>query len=1166
MRLKQIKLAGFKSFVDPTTVSLPSNLTSIVGPNGCGKSNLIDAVRWVMGESSAKNLRGDAMTDVIFNGSTGRKPVGQASIELVFDNSDGTIQGEFANYNEIAVRRQVNREAQSAYFLNGTRCRRKDITDIFLGTGLGPRSYAIIEQGMISRLIESKPHELRVFLEEAAGISKYKERRRETENRIKHTRENLDRLSDLRDELGKQLAHLKRQATSAERYKEYKATERQLRAELAAIRWQTFNQTIESLDDAIQKMETEVEARVADQRKADAEIEKSRDLHTELTDAHSEVQGRFYGIGADIARLEQAIEHTKQQKAQLLEDKTQVQASLDRLRDQLKFDESKLEELMTDLMQSEPELELKQGLVEEKQQQLIDFEEDMRLWQQEWDAFNQQASANAQKTEVEKTRIQHLESHISRYGKRLEQVSSEIETHQSEPMEAEMLKMAEELGLVEEQTERLDDSVNLAVEKINELRQKQREHNQTIEQSRSEVRCLESKKISLEALQSAALGNDNEAAVQWLSKENISNNKRLAQAIKVASGWEKAAETVLGDHLEAVVADDLSNLASSLADLASGKVLLIDSNATGVNSHPDTLYSKVKGADALAGRLSRVKLADDLSSALTIRTSLKEDESVITPDGLWMGAQWLRVSRQEDTASGVIEREAQLTKINADLEEKSAIFEELQEQRERLAEQLKEQEGLWQTQQSQLAEANRQYTELRTKVGSQQAKLEQTKARMDRLQKERQDIALQIQEDEQALSRSRQTIEQMVDAMADDTDKREAMTSERENKRQELESKRVAARETKEMEHQLALKVSSLQAEVNSTRSGFERVNSQIGDLTARKVELDNRLNLEQDPTQEYQLDLEAALEKRLLVEDELKQARNKLSEIDESMRKIERQRHESEQSAQGVRSRLEKLRMDWQEATTKQNTQAEVLLEAKQDPRDLLKELEESASEEQWLNDIEHITSKIQRLGAINLAAIEEHKTQEERKVYLDSQNDDLTEALETLESAIRKIDHETRTRFKETFDKVNKGVQELFPKVFGGGHAYLELTGENLLDTGVSIMARPPGKRNSTIHLLSGGEKALTAISLVFSIFRLNPAPFCMLDEVDAPLDDANVGRYANLVKEMSDQVQFIAITHNKIAMEMAHTLLGVTMSEPGVSRVVSVDVEEAAALAAS
>ncbi|AUD78750.1 chromosome segregation protein SMC [Kangiella profundi] len=1165
MRLKQIKLAGFKSFVDPTTVSLPSNLTAIVGPNGCGKSNLIDAVRWVMGESSAKNLRGDAMTDVIFNGSTGRKPVGQASIELVFDNSDGTVQGEFANYNEISVKRMVNREAQSSYFLNGTRCRRKDITDIFLGTGLGPRSYAIIEQGMISRLIESKPHELRIFLEEAAGISKYKERRKETENRIRHTRDNLDRLTDLREELGKQLSHLKRQATSAERYKEYKAEERELKAQLAAIRWQTFNSKIEALDDAIQKMETEVEAKIADQRHADSEIEKSRELHIELTDAHSEVQGRFYGIGADIARLEQAIEHARQQKSQLLEDKAQVQSSLDKLREQLRFDESKLEELMTELLQSEPDLELKTEQVEEQQQQLQDMEEDMRLWQQDWDVFNQQAHANAQKTEVEKTRIQHLESHIARYTKRLEDIRAEINQQESSPMENDLVEIAKELSLAEEQSERLEEEVSNAVEQINQIRQQQREHNQKLEVSRKELRGLESRKISLEALQSAALGGQSEESVDWLKQQGLDSKSRLAQNISVDSGWELAAETVLGENLEAVVVKDSHEFANSLAGLASGKLILV-SDGSSAGNFPNTLHSKIKGADALAGQLSKVKVADSLEQAISIRAQLADDESVITQDGLWLGKNWLRVSKQSEQGAGILEREAELNELAVKIEQQEAVLEEFEQTKERLSEQLSEQEQLWQSKQSQLAQASRTYSELRAKVGSQQAKLEQAKNRLERLQKEQRDVMQQLQDDEELLAKSRQQIELMVDSMADDNERREKMTAEREEKRAQLEAKRQQARQVKDEQHQLAIRVSAVKAEVNSTRAGFERVNSQIGELTSRKVELENRLSSEQDPTEDYQIELEQALEKRLLVEEELKQARNKLSEIDDKMRKLERQRHESEQQAQGVRSRLEKLRMDWQEAKTRQNTQSEILADARANVETILEELPEEANEQQWLNQIEEITGKIQRLGAINLAAIEEYKAAEERKTYLDAQHEDLIEALETLESAIRKIDHETRTRFKETFDKVNKGVQELFPKVFGGGHAYLELTGENLLDTGVAVMARPPGKRNSTIHLLSGGEKALTAISLVFSIFRLNPAPFCMLDEVDAPLDDANVGRYANLVKEMSDQVQFIAITHNKIAMEMAHNLLGVTMSEPGVSRVVSVDVDEAAALAAS
>lgn len=1165
MRLKQIKLAGFKSFVDPTTVSLPSNMTAIVGPNGCGKSNLIDAVRWVMGESSAKNLRGDAMTDVIFNGSTGRKPVGQATIELVFDNSDGTIQGEFANYNEISIRRMVNREAQSSYYLNGTRCRRKDITDIFLGTGLGPRSYAIIEQGMISRLIESKPQELRVFLEEAAGISKYKERRRETENRIRHTRDNLDRLSDLREELGKQLSHLKRQATSAERYKEYKTEERELKAQLAAIRWQEFNIKIEALDDSIQKMETEVEAKIADQRHSDSEIEKSRELHVELTDTHNEVQGRFYGVAADIARLEQAIEHTRQQKSQLLEDKTQVESSLDKLRDQLKFDESKLEELMTELLQSEPDLELNSAQVEEQQQQLTDLEEEMRIWQQEWDAFNQQASANAQKTEVEKTRIQHLESHLTRHQKRLEDIKDETEQQKSGPMESDLMQAAQDLSIAEERAAKLDEEVSLAVEKINQFRQEQRQHNQKLEESRKELRALESRKLSLEALQSAALGSDNEQAVNWLESNDLKNNSRLAQNLKVDSGWEVAAETVLGQYLEAIVVDSPVNFASGLSQLASGAILLVNAGASS-QDEAERLSDKVKGAEALSGTLNNVYVSDDLQSALAKREQLSVQESVITKDGVWLGKDWLRVSRASDNEAGILEREAELNDIYQKLEQQEAVLEELEQTKEQLSEKLSEQEETWQTNQSQLAQANRQYSELRASVGSQQAKLEQAQNRLERLTTEKQKIIEQVHEDDAALAKSRQLIEQLLDAMEQDSGKREEMTTEREAKRGQLETRRTQAREAKEGEQKLAIRVSAVKAEVNSTRSGFERVNSQIGELTSRKVELENRLSSDKDPSAEYKIELEEALEKRLVVESEMKQARNQLNDVDEQMRKLERLRHEAEQGAQGVRSRLEKLRMDWQEAKTRQNTQSEILKEAKREVHNILETLPGEAKESEWLESIEQVSGRIQRLGAINLAAIEEYKSAEERKVYLDAQNDDLEEALNTLESAIAKIDHETRTRFKETFDKVNKGVQELFPKVFGGGHAYLELTGENLLDTGVAVMARPPGKRNSTIHLLSGGEKALTAISLVFSIFQLNPAPFCMLDEVDAPLDDANVGRYANLVKEMSQHLQFIAISHNKIAMEMADTLLGVTMSEPGVSRVVSVDVDEAAALAAS
>ncbi|MCO7226829.1 chromosome segregation protein SMC [Pleionea sp. CnH1-48] len=1162
MRLKQIKLAGFKSFVDPTVVPFPQNLTAIVGPNGCGKSNLIDAVRWVMGESSAKHLRGDSMTDVIFNGSTARKPVGQASIELVFDNCEGRVIGELANFSEISIRRMVTREGQSNYFLNGARCRRKDITDVFLGTGLGPRSYAIIEQGMISRLIESKPQELRVFIEEAAGISKYKERRRETENRIRHTRENLERLEDIREELGKQLSHLQRQATSAMKYKEFKAEERELKAQLSALRWQRFHNQVGEYEQLIGQLETELESRIADQRGADADIERSRELHIELSDQFNEVQGRFYGIGADIARLEQAIKHQKERKVQLVEDIRNVSESLHQIGDQKENDQSRLEELQQELMEAEPELEMHNESFEASQEELMQLEEYMLDWQSQWDSFNQESSKNNQQLEVEKTRLQHLESHISRMVSRLENTERELAGLESDSMEASMMEASEALSLAEEETAALAEMVEELVEQISGLREQQREKSRTIDETRKEVQKMQGRKVSLEALQKAALGRSNKVASQWLEQKGLKSNQRLVEKMSVESGWETAVETVLGDTLQAVLVDDVELLAD-LNELSEGELSFLQKNTNG-ELVADSLASKVTAPVDLGGILGKVKMADDLASAMSMRSQLASDESVVTRDGIWLGKEWIRVSRKAENEAGLVEREAELKELSAQLEEKELWLEEREEEAEALKEKTRQQENAWEQKQRELRDANKVYSELRAKVGSQQAKLDQTRQRMEKLRREQSEVQQQIQTDETNVTKSRMLIGELVESMAGDLEKKEELSSMREEKRNRLEQARSRSREAKDVAHKLALRVESLKTQINSTQVNFQRMHDQVAQLQQRKATLEDNLAGVSEPTDDLQIDLEDALEKRLLVEEELKAAREKLSEADNQMRVLDKKRAEAEQAAQVIRSRLERSRMEWQECKTRQNTQAESLVEEEHAVEELVAGLPEDANEDEWQKRLEQIATRIQRLGAINLAAIDEHKQQEERKVYLDTQHEDLTGALETLENAIRKIDRETRTRFKETFDKINSGLKELFPKVFGGGHAYLELTGEDLLDTGVAVMARPPGKRNSTIHLLSGGEKALTAIALVFSIFQLNPSPFCMLDEVDAPLDDANVGRFCNIVKEMSEKVQFIYISHNKVAMEMAHQLAGVTMQEPGVSRLVAVDIEEAAALA--
>lgn len=1167
MRLKQIKLAGFKSFVDPTSVPFPENLTAIVGPNGCGKSNLIDAVRWVMGESSAKHLRGDSMTDVIFNGSTSRKPVGQASIELVFDNSDGTIKGEYANYAEISIRRTVTRESVANYYLNGTKCRRKDITDIFLGTGLGPRSYAIIEQGMISRLIESKPQELRVFLEEAAGISKYKERRRETENRIRHTRENMERLQDIREELGKQLAHLQRQANSATKYKEFKQQERTLKSELSALKWQKFHGQVETLSADISKLEIELEARIAEQRHADNEIEQTREQHIELTEHFNSAQGRFYGIGADIARLEQGIAHKKERRGQLNDDLQHVSSSLKHLLEQMNEDEGQVEELQVKLLEAEPELEIQQQSMEQAQEVLAEIDGSMLEWESEWEDYNRSSSENSQKMEVERTRIQHFERVIERLAKRVENNEKELSNLQSEPIEESMVEASLALSRAEEDTLVLGESVETLFDKTSKLRQLQRSRQSDIDQCRRELQQVQSKHISLNALQKAALGSDSRTVEKWLDSNNLKNNKKLAQMLKVESGWETATEMVLGDYLEAVPVDSLDSLLNEFESMTGGNLTLLQMSVDDSESIQDavenreSLLTKVSNANAVAHILANVVITESTSEALALRHELKPHQSVITKDGFWLGPQWARVAKKEASEANVLEREAELEKLTLELETYEAQLEELTELAENDRDSLKEVEASWEEQQRLLSDANKRYSELRAQVGSQQAKMEQIGKRRDSLAQERSDLARQLQEDEQSLSQSRATLEKLVDAMAGDLDQREALTQLKDNKRKALEQARNQVQSAKDLAHKIELEVANIRSEINSVQSTNQRMHSQISELQSRKLTLEENLETVNSPDDDLQIELEEALEKRLESEQELAAARDSLEEVDKLIRVFEKQRHDAEQSSQSVRSRLERLRMQWSENSTMQKNQAESLSDEAQDIEQIIANMEEDASEPEWESRLQTVAAKIQRLGAINLAAIEEHEQQSERKVYLDAQNEDLEESLNTLEGAIRKIDKETRTRFKETFDKVNAGIKELFPKVFGGGHAYLELTGEDLLDTGVAVMARPPGKRNSTIHLLSGGEKALTALSLVFSIFRLNPAPFCMLDEVDAPLDDANVGRFCKLVKEMSQSVQFIYITHNKVSMEMATALAGVTMQEPGASRLVAVDVDEAA-----
>ncbi len=1168
MRLKCIKLAGFKSFVDPTTVNFPSNLCAVVGPNGCGKSNIIDAVRWVMGESSAKNLRGENMTDVIFNGSSGRKPVGQASIELVFDNSDATLTGEYAGYSEISIKRKVSRDGDNSYYLNGTKCRRRDITDIFLGTGLGPRSYAIIEQGMISKLIEAKPEELRVYIEEAAGISKYKERRRDTESRMRRTQENLERLTDIRDELERQLSRLQRQAQAAEKYAEYKKEERLLKAQLQALKYQQLDQQAKAKQLAIRDLELRMESFVTDQVNKDTQIEKYRSQYTELGDKFNEVQGRYYAIGAEIARLEQSIQHANERARQLQTDLDQTSRDSKEAEENLSLDTQKVEAWEEELLDLEPELELVKAAEETSSESLIDAEEAMQRWQNEWDSFNQRAAEPRQRAEVQQSRIQHLEQVQQRLLQRIEKLREEktnLQDGSDDESIGELTEQLAELDLAaDEKRMRLDGFV----EQLDATRNDNNRIVNELDQVRSKLQTMRGRHASLEALQQAALGEKNKAVTEWLVQHDLSGKSRLAESVVVDDGWDKALETVLGNALQAVCVDQLDVAAGLLGSLVQGELVLFDTNAkssSGTLAKAMLLSTKVTAPWDAQGLLDGIYIADDLTAALALRKQLAANESVITRDGIWLSAHWVRVTRDTDASSGVIARRQELEELTASIAGAEEQVELLSMQLDEGRDAIKRLEQERETLRREVDEQNRKHGELRSQLSAKQVRIEQMNMRRERAENEIREAREQMEQEAEHLSEARMILGEAIEMMEQDTDLRESLLQQRDDIRSGLDTARQRARHDKDKAHELAMRYQSVKTQLDSIRLGIGRLKEQVTRLQERREQLIASIADNRDPVEEYKLELEASLSKRLSVESSLTEARRALETVEHELRTSEQARNRAEQEVQAVRAHLEQERLAAQMFEVQRAGIAEQLEEEELNLEIILAEMPEGTEVKPLEEELESIAGRISRLGPINLAAIDEYKTESERKNYLDAQNADLIEALETLENAIKRIDRETRTRFKETFDQVNKSLQELFPKVFGGGHAYLELTGDELLDTGIAIMARPPGKRNSTIHLLSGGEKALTAIALVFSIFRLNPAPFCMLDEVDAPLDDANVGRYARMVEEMSAQVQFIYITHNKNAMEMAHQLLGVTMHEPGVSRLVTVDVDEAAELAA-
>lgn len=1157
MRLQYIKLAGFKSFVDATKVPFPDQMTCVVGPNGCGKSNVIDAVRWVLGESSAKNLRGDAMIDVIFNGSSARKPVSRASVELVFDNSSGRLQGEFASYNDISVKRVVTRDGQSTYFLNGNKCRRRDITDLFLGTGLGPRSYAIIEQGMISRLIESKPQELRVFIEEAAGISKYKERRKETESRMRKTRENLERLTDVRDELATQLAKLQRQAAAAQRFKTLKAEERSYKAQLQALKWNQYQRQCDRIEVQLRDQETELERWIAEQRGSERGQTELREQQQDLKAQLDAAQQQFYQCNSEITRIEQSIQHQRQLAEQRRRNLEEMQQQRRQLQQELEDEQLELVDLQQTQQHLVPDVEMQQARVEELTAAISDLQERKHTVSQQYQQHVQDVQQRNQAAAVLHTQLAGIEEVLSELAQRYASYQDKLADVENAPTASQHQAQAEQVKQYELDEETAKERSKAAAAELEALSQrKQNAQTKVQDLQAQQLHCQQQIQSYTQLLASLEQQQDPELAA-WLATRRW---QPLRELLDVDSDWQLAVEVIAGPWLNAPVLLEAKDEEPMFAPGRNGQLLALP--GTSLNLDAGNLQCLNKVIKGPAATLAMFQQVARVESAQQVKEVFADSACVLAVDR--QGRLYTRDGWRQNA-----DEQAQVLIWQQALELHREQLPTLSEALDQAREALEQTEVRYGVAKSALTDAQQASLRTATKLAQANAELHglarqhhDEQARRSELQQ--QIVHLNTRHSQELAKQQRLQTEQQAlqDDLAAESPAQQQLAQTLSELERELTSLQSQYQREHQQQYQLALQLQQAEQSIEHIQKGTQRAQQRLAQLDERLAEL---------TIGEPEIDIEleqAELEEALLRQADAEQTRHSLTQ---ALAEVESQLDTLNQGHQGVqqridaqRSQVEASKMELTAARERGHTLLEGLQETGYSLKQVLETLPPDANEGDWQQHLDKIGRSLQQLGAINLAAIEEAEAQGERKAYLDAQHDDLSESLSLLEEAIKKIDRETRQRFRKTFDQVNHDLGQLFPKVFGGGSAYLALTDDDLLETGVTIMAKPPGKKNSTIHLLSGGEKALTALSLVFAIFRLNPAPFCMLDEVDAPLDDANVGRFCRLVQEMSETVQFIYISHNKIAMEMATHLAGVTMQEPGVSRLVTVDVDEAVEMA--
>ena len=1166
MQLTHIKLAGFKSFVDPTHISVPGRLVAVVGPNGCGKSNVIDAVRWVLGESSAKQLRGESMEDVIFNGSGARKAVSRASVELVFDNSLARAAGPWSQYAEISVKRVLERDGESSYFINNQHVRRRDVADIFLGTGLGGRAYAIIEQGTISRIIEAKPEELRSFLEEAAGVSKYRERRRETELRLQDTRENLLRVDDISQELAKQLEHLDAQAEKAGKYQALEAQLKNTQQLLWFARKRDAAGQRARIRRDLDAVGIELEAETARLREAESKVELLRSEHYAASDRVHAAQGRLYEANAEIARLEQEIEHLRDTRARAERQLAGVHGQIEEQRATLAaFERSRVD---NERMQGEAT-----GRAAALAERLRAEREALPGAEQAYHAARVRAEAAQldlaraeQQLELERTRVAHSEKLVAQLEGRRSRLEEERDALEL-PETSELVRLDRELGEVSDALAERREALLLAESALPDKETELNPARESAEQIQQRLNQIDARLTALQSLQeqvTRAAGME-----PWLERHGLMRSPHLWQGLRIREGWEDAIEAVLRERLNSIGLDSLDAVKGLLSDPPPGKVSfhhLEAARSPRADPVPAGLARLADYVGCTDSRLAAV-LEDWLHGVYVLREqddgleaarTLAPGTMLVTAQGHIFTVTSVAFHAADSELHGILSRQRE---IEALLAERSLVDGTLADARamvsaiesevgelERTVERLRDEVSELQERQHQIKVDHVRLTQLAERVTS----------RGTQIVRELEEIAAEAQREAQHAAAASRDVDLLIESLAQLQTAVGTSQQAYIGAGAQLQAQRDQVQRAEHAYQEVSFEYRSIEQKIIELSGSLQSTSQQMVRLTSEAGRWEEEIGSADESSSQSRL--QQLLSSRVECETAMSTARGALENTESELRETEQQRLAAEQNLAPLRERINELRLKEQEARLAEESLAQQLTEAHADETALAQQAEKGVRAGLLQSEIARLNGEIAGLGAVNLAALEELAVARERKSYLDSQSADLTEAVATLENAIRRIDRETRERLQETFERVNKHFGEMFPVLFGGGDARLVMTGEEILDAGVQVIAQPPGKRNSSIHLLSGGEKALTALALVFSLFQLNPAPFCLLDEVDAPLDDSNTERFCDLVRKLSASTQFLFITHNKITMELAQQLIGVTMQELGVSRIVAVDIEEA------